>query len=413
MNVYKIDSLTGEWKNRIRNLADGKPIDKKFQISSSFDGVNHLLGGGYGPGLTMVIGDAGTGKTTFLVNEARWQIERGEKVLFVTTEERADEVFSYFVLSRCNHTVSTPEFLTGLYPPEASKRIVKEVSALEKMPLTIIDSMLSTTELRDIIENSRPNIVYLDSLQSILPTKSNGDIVHDVTTAVTEVKNIAIENGIPIVFSAQATKDAMRNGQITPNSAAFSGRIKYLSRNILTLHFATKVEIKRIQGDKPIPNNMTIIMIEDGKSRTVDNGGIQNGRKCQIAKINGNRQMLNLEAKNATLSSLNEQEIRSREEGRILTASLLKEIDWRPFDEDEVDDFESIPLAFDDLGIECDESSAHYYTDQEEVDVDMDIFEYEDAEIPMFEEADDSMSFDDVLSELLSTSWDPQDIDVP
>jgi DNA repair protein RadA/Sms len=63
------------------------------RLSSSFRGVDLVLGGGFVPGSTILLsGDPGTGKSTLLLQVAAYVGCRGYKAAYVTAEEAAAQV---------------------------------------------------------------------------------------------------------------------------------------------------------------------------------------------------------------------------------------------------------------------------------------------------------------------------------
>ena len=72
-------------------VSDGQP--NKERLKTGIDGLDDILHGGFPPGhLYLIEGDPGTGKTTLALQFLREGMRRGERVLYVTLSESADEL---------------------------------------------------------------------------------------------------------------------------------------------------------------------------------------------------------------------------------------------------------------------------------------------------------------------------------
>jgi KaiC domain protein len=71
----------------------------KERVKVGIVGLDDMLGGGLIPGsITSIIGTFGTGKTTFAL-EFVWEgLKRGEKIIYISLEEREERIISYMKL---------------------------------------------------------------------------------------------------------------------------------------------------------------------------------------------------------------------------------------------------------------------------------------------------------------------------
>jgi KaiC domain protein len=71
----------------------------KERVKVGIVGLDDMLGGGLIPGsITSIIGTFGTGKTTFSL-EFVWEgLKRGEKIIYISLEEREERIISYMKL---------------------------------------------------------------------------------------------------------------------------------------------------------------------------------------------------------------------------------------------------------------------------------------------------------------------------
>lgn len=258
-------------KDAIKKMEENGEDMKPEIVPSYFAGINGITGGGYRPGITIIAGAPGSNKSTFALAEARHQIELGYTVLYISTEENVKYIFANTVLSRLPVPIKTEDLLSGLVMPDEADNVAKEFVTVRSLGLEIIDSINQTTEIEQEIKSTKPDIVYIDSLQSILPAHPNGDQVHDVAAAITELNSIANSCGIHLMIISHLNRKGAETGSSDINSLAYSSKIGYYASTILML------------TPQKLSGSVEPIEVRIEKSRTVDICSCKS-RKTEIVK---------------------------------------------------------------------------------------------------------------------------------
>lgn len=108
----------------------------KDRVKVGIVGLDDMLGGGLVPGsINCIIGTFGTGKTTFAL-EFVWEgLKKGERIIYISLEEREDRIISYMKMKGWDVTphINTSLFLIKLDPTDfnlANNRIKNELPKL-------------------------------------------------------------------------------------------------------------------------------------------------------------------------------------------------------------------------------------------------------------------------------------------
>lgn len=153
----------------------------KPTLSTSFDGLDLVLGGGLVPGsATLLAGEPGMGKSTLLSQVALAMAHKGLKVLYVTGEESPAQI--HLRLSRLTSLISS------------------SLSYLDDTRAEVISATL---------EASRPDLAIIDSIQSLTTEQASGEAgnVSQVKACAALLTQTAKKTGVPIILVGQVTKD--------------------------------------------------------------------------------------------------------------------------------------------------------------------------------------------------------------
>ncbi len=157
------------------------------RIQTGFDELDTVLGGGIVPGsVTLLAGDPGIGKSTLLLQLCLLIAASGKKVLYVSGEESVEQI---------------------------KLRASRIKNALENQNLFLI-SLSDTDAIVSIIEQEKPSLVIIDSIQTMESKALDGmsGSVGQVRFAATTFIKAAKSLGIPIILVGHVTKEGMVAG---------------------------------------------------------------------------------------------------------------------------------------------------------------------------------------------------------
>ena len=142
-------------------IADG-PATTLERISSGIDGLDEVLGGGFSANrFHLIEGDPGTGKTTLALHFLLEGRRRGERVLYVTLSETAEELHA---VARSHGWTLDGVDLHELAPNEQALRPEEQYTILHPSEVELGETTWAVLEQ---VERSRPSRVVFDSLSEI------------------------------------------------------------------------------------------------------------------------------------------------------------------------------------------------------------------------------------------------------
>ncbi|MFA6100000.1 MAG: DNA repair protein RadA [Patescibacteria group bacterium] len=174
-------NVQGAAPGQTKTFNDLDKSPAKPTLSTSFDGLDLVLGGGLVPGsATLLAGEPGMGKSTLLSQVALAMAHKGLKVLYVTGEESPAQI--HLRLSRLTSLISS------------------SLSYLDDTRAEVISATL---------EASRPDLAIIDSIQSLTTEQASGEAgnVSQVKACAALLTQIAKKTGVPIILVGQVTKD--------------------------------------------------------------------------------------------------------------------------------------------------------------------------------------------------------------
>lgn len=187
----KTASLTGAntavsvLKPQAFNVIQTQNFKRLKTNTSEFDRV---LGGGFVPGSVILLGgDPGIGKSTLTLQICCQLQNSGNKVLYISGEESAEQV--KLRADRLNHPSSDLQFLAE----------------------SNIDSIIST------IQQSKPDLAIIDSIQAMQTDEIQAIMgsVSQVKTCAAKLTETAKKNNIPIILIGHVTKSGAVAGPKT------------------------------------------------------------------------------------------------------------------------------------------------------------------------------------------------------
>jgi DNA repair protein RadA/Sms len=146
----------------------------------AWDELNRVLGGGIVPGsLVLVGGEPGVGKSTLLMHAAAQVAQRGERVLYVSGEESAQQI----------------------------RMRAQRLGCLEAGIFLLAENDLDL--ICDAISTDSPALVIIDSIQTVADAGFEGSAgsVTQVRESAARLMRLAKEIGVPIFLVGHVTKD--------------------------------------------------------------------------------------------------------------------------------------------------------------------------------------------------------------
>jgi DNA repair protein RadA/Sms len=146
----------------------------------AWDELNRVLGGGIVPGsLVLVGGEPGVGKSTLLMHAAAQVAQRGDRVLYVSGEESAQQI----------------------------RMRAQRLGALESGIFLLAENDLDV--ICDAISAEPPALVIIDSIQTVTDAGFEGSAgsVTQVRESAARLMRLAKEIGVPIFLVGHVTKD--------------------------------------------------------------------------------------------------------------------------------------------------------------------------------------------------------------
>jgi DNA repair protein RadA/Sms len=146
----------------------------------AWDELNRVLGGGIVPGsLVLVGGEPGVGKSTLLMHAAAQVAQRGERVLYVSGEESAQQI----------------------------RMRAQRLGCLEAGIFLLAENDLDV--ICEAISTESPALVIIDSIQTVSDAGFEGSAgsVTQVRESAARLMRLAKEIGVPIFLVGHVTKD--------------------------------------------------------------------------------------------------------------------------------------------------------------------------------------------------------------
>ncbi len=172
----------------ITDLTKSFGKDSKSRLSSGFEELDRVLGGGFVSGqVVLLAGEPGVGKSTLLLQVALNISEVG-KVLYVSVEESFSQIYSRY------------------------KRLAKE--KVGKGKNLIFSEDMVTEKIVNLLQEEKPSLCVVDSIQALESSQASG-----ITGGVSQIRingylltKVAKKLGIPIILVGQITKDGVVAG---------------------------------------------------------------------------------------------------------------------------------------------------------------------------------------------------------
>ncbi len=271
--TYRLDALLDEFDTYADKLDEAKAAKSKIGPVTGFQALDWHLCGALQPGLHVLTGNTGSGKTAFCLQVAA---ACGFPVLYVTCEMCALELFRR-IIARVTETplqqLKNPaEALPAETMKELARRTVKAVGHLALADATL--AFADPTWIRDQAQlikdadDAEHVLILIDSLHS-WAAWLNADEYERLNVALKSLRQLSSELNCPVLYIAEQSKTANRENAKgrdlgTSSPAGFRG-IEYGAESVIGLRVDVDKEGK-VKADRNggIPVRVTLLKNRNG-----------------------------------------------------------------------------------------------------------------------------------------------------
>ena len=231
-------------------------------ISTPWPGLNSDMNGGLWPGLTVLVGSTGVGKSAFALQQSLCAAKAGTPVLYVALELDRGQIVTRLASMLAHDAGEGFEWGAALYGTShaALSGFERFAPRLDALPVHILEQdarAFDVSELRNIVSNLREAyhvgknasvLVVLDYLQLIGPGPEGLELRERMSAASMQCRDLARKlNATVLMLSSTSREGATRlasakdSGFVNLDAGEFvgtgkeSGDIEYSADNVLVL----------------------------------------------------------------------------------------------------------------------------------------------------------------------------------
>jgi len=183
--------------------------EKVISVSSGYHSIDEIINGFDLGDLVVIAGRPAMGKSCLVANMALRLAKKGNPILFISLEMKADQISKRMIasLASIHLTKLKNNNLTSPYEVEAFQ---KAMTIADSLPITIEDSgSLTLSKLRyqikKFVNKTKGKVVIIDYIQ-LIKHKGKGQRVDDVTEITNTLKDLAMEFNIVIIGLSQLSR---------------------------------------------------------------------------------------------------------------------------------------------------------------------------------------------------------------
>jgi len=231
--------------------------------------IDQVSDGAQAADTVAVVGRPGVGKTYILLNGANAAYDAGETPLFATYEMATKQCSRRLIALRTN--VSATDIRLGRLSHWATRRLGRGVHSITEeesgRPFYLLQGSLQSTveDLALRVKEYRPSVLYVDGaylIRTRMKTKSRWEMVTD---AAEWLKDIAMENNIPVIASYQFN----RRGSGSLGNIGYSDAIGQLASIVIGISNEAEV------GDGYMLESQLFKLLELLKGREGEKGTVR------------------------------------------------------------------------------------------------------------------------------------------
>lgn len=174
-----------------------------------------------------------TGKTTFALNIADYQIKKGRKTVFFSLEMSAQMIYDRLVSNRLN--LSYPDVLERCVKKEDREKIKSEILRIKESRLfSVVDDTYNVENICAQIAQLKPAVAVVDFIQVVSSLHNYRDLREKINYVSSELKRIAKKTGCVVIALSQVTR--MGKDAPTMSDLRESGALEQDGDYIIMLH---------------------------------------------------------------------------------------------------------------------------------------------------------------------------------
>ncbi len=176
-------------------------------IQTGFHELDEKTGGLFPKTVTVLVGEAGRGKTTIALSHVRHFVKQGYRVAYFSLEMSQEEIIR--ILMAMETGISRTALKKGALTAQQYADFVETAGSISQWSLDIIDDLPTLTpaqmarRIRLMTLENPVDIVIIDGLWLMHPTEPTGERWQDVNQIIENLTNIAKQLDIPILLLHQ------------------------------------------------------------------------------------------------------------------------------------------------------------------------------------------------------------------
>jgi len=230
--------------------------DPKRRVATTFSKIDSALRGGLGGGqLGLVLGRTGLGKSSFLVNMAAASSMQGQRVVYITNELPAYDVFVRCLARLTGQAISDVETETDDY--KAGARHLRSLGG-GTIHIWYVNPGAPVSSVRAVVARSAlddgrgPDVLFVDYADELSPTRQHGTSQKNDTTYMVfgdvyaELISLAHDWSCP-VWTASQIQRSRYDRQDSVGMDAVSDSVKKIQKAHIVMSLS-QTDIEREQG---------------------------------------------------------------------------------------------------------------------------------------------------------------------
>lgn len=240
---------------------------RSAEMTIPFKLINKATGGMAGGEVMVIAGRLGTGKSTLLRWLSKSALDNGKRILFISTESLAAEVFAAL------DGMMTKTSIRAVRDPSKKFDLLKSVVTAGEM-FVPSNRVVNTMDIAALASSLNVDLIVVDGVYLLKPTERTGGSKWERVAAVSnEIKQMALDLKIPVICSTQIKRGATGEGWYSPEDIALSDSIAQDADFLITARpdgvVKNRIELQLIKNRFGY-NCSTIVFLDHENSRIVD-----------------------------------------------------------------------------------------------------------------------------------------------
>ena len=184
---------------------DRLPLPAPDLVTTGYPSLDRLLAGGLRLGdLTVLIGDAGAGKTALALGIAIRAAVAGHQVLILTHESSVERCWERLVTAESG--VSQIAIRTGVLPAGAGDSLKSAADVLRRLPITVERAPHTVTLIGERLDaGASQTLVIIDGLAGL--DQPPRPVAEAQAQAIRTAKRVAVDQHVAVLLTAPVSSD--------------------------------------------------------------------------------------------------------------------------------------------------------------------------------------------------------------